>query len=380
MICELILRVGHISHSTFYTSNFYTGVALRPGAEGLWRKEGEAYVQINSAGFRDREHTIEKSVDTLRVAVLGDSYAEAMQVPLENAFWSVLEMELGKCPSFRDRNIEVLNFGVSGYGTAQELMVFRFTASHYSPDIVLLAFGTGNDVRNNLRALEGDPMRPYFVFKDGHLELDASFRDSFGFRVRQLSVTKILYKAIDYSRVLQLLNAGKNKLKEILTQITPNAEASDQKINTELGLDEMVYLKPKDPLWREAWQITDGLILIMRDEVERTGATFLIATLTNGIQVYPDALHRKEYLESLGVPNLFYPDFRVKTLGAQEGIHVLNLVFPFLAYADRHQVFLHGFEKTGMGYGHWNSQGHRLGGTLIAEKICSEFPPTQLLN
>jgi len=43
---------------------------------------------------------------------------------------------------------------VSSYGTAQELLNYRYYGSKYSPDMVMLAFFAGNDVRNNSKALE----------------------------------------------------------------------------------------------------------------------------------------------------------------------------------------------------------------------------------
>jgi len=99
----------------------FTHDALRPRAEGWSQSEGKAYIKINSAGLRDREHTKVKPANTLRVAILGDSYAEAMQLSMKDAFWTVLERELGKCPEVDGRQVEVINFGVAGYGTAQEL-------------------------------------------------------------------------------------------------------------------------------------------------------------------------------------------------------------------------------------------------------------------
>jgi hypothetical protein len=36
-----------------------------------------------------------------------------------------------------------------------------------------------------------------------------------------------------------------------------------------------------------------------------------------------------------------------------------------------HQVFLHGFKNTPMGFGHWNATGHNVAGKLIAAKLCS---------
>ena len=51
----------------------------------------------------------------------GDSFAEALQVPMEDTFWAILEREIKECTAVAGREPEV-NFGVSGYGTAQELI------------------------------------------------------------------------------------------------------------------------------------------------------------------------------------------------------------------------------------------------------------------
>ncbi len=152
-VCEGGLRLAGVSYPAFYREDLYVGGSLRPGVEGWFRGEGGSYVKINRDGMRDRDHTIEKPPGVVRIAVLGDSFAEAMAVPQEQAFWAVMERELG-------HNYEALNFGVSGYGTGQELIVLRRKAWKYRPDIVLLAFFTGNDVRNNSKVLNQDPAVP----------------------------------------------------------------------------------------------------------------------------------------------------------------------------------------------------------------------------
>jgi hypothetical protein len=52
------------------------------------------------------------------------------------------------------------------------------------------------------------------------------------------------------------------------------------------------------------------------------------------------------------------------------GFDVLNVAPAFQEYADRHHVFLHGFSNTQLGAGHWNAEGHRYGGGLIAGRLC----------
>src|SRR5713226_9259940 len=115
-IIEIGLRLAGYSYPEFYAIDGRRGYALRPGMEGWYRKEGEAPVRINSDGLRDREHTKGKPANTVRIAVLGDSYTEALQVPFEESLCPILESKLKECALFPGQNIEVINFGVSGYG------------------------------------------------------------------------------------------------------------------------------------------------------------------------------------------------------------------------------------------------------------------------
>ena len=63
--------------------------------------------------------TVDKPPNTFRIAVIGDSFAEALQVDLDHTFWSVMERKLAEGWRGNGQRVEVLNFGVSGYGTAR---------------------------------------------------------------------------------------------------------------------------------------------------------------------------------------------------------------------------------------------------------------------
>src|ERR1700687_3491778 len=87
---EIAMRLAGISFPDFGLPDQDRGWALRPNAEGWVRAENKAgvYVKINSQGLRDREHSIAKPPGTFRVAVLGNSYTEAFQVPIEQTYWA----------------------------------------------------------------------------------------------------------------------------------------------------------------------------------------------------------------------------------------------------------------------------------------------------
>lgn len=383
LVVEAGLRIIGYSFPIFYTTDQDRGIALSAGVEGWYRREGRNYVRINSEGLRDREHAKSKPPNTLRIAVIGDSYAEAFQVPAEKAFWAVMEQKLQQSGKFPAQQVEVINFGVSGYGTAQELITLRTKAWDYSPDIVLLAVCTGNDITDNSRALKKTDI-PYFVYQDERLSLDNSFRDSRSFRLQNSALNRAGRWLRDRLRFVQAIHEAQLVIKTYIAQrrarnaasvtsATAPAKAAANRSDAaarseELGLDNLIYSEPTDPAWIDAWRVTEGLITLMNDEVKSRGAKFLVVTLSNGIQVHPEAQARLAFMQRVGATNLFYPDERIKALCERNGITVLNLAPALQATASQRKIFLHGFGEN-IGNGHWNPPGHALAGELIAEKI-----------
>lgn len=389
LITEIALRIIGYAYPIFYVVDKDRGYALGPGIEGWYRQETNMYVRINSAGLRDQEHSLAKPANTIRVAIIGDSYAEALQVPLEKTFWSTMQEKLKDCPSFAGKQIEIINFGVSGYGTAQELITLREKAFQYSPDIVLLAFCTANDVSDNVRELKKTDI-PYFVYRGSELVLDNSFQESHAFRVRESALNRLGRWVRDHLRVIQAIHQGQRAIKSYIAsrRVDKIAPTSNQNGNhspaearqnappqdavaeaEELGVDNVIYREPADEVWVRAWRVTEGILSEMRKETEARGTKFLVVTLSNGIQVFPDASVREQFMRRVGATDLFYPDKRVRDYCAREGIEVLTLAPAFQSYADQRKVFLHGFSKQ-LGNGHWNEMGHRLAGELITQKVC----------
>lgn len=104
----------------------------------------------------------------------------------------------------------MVNFGVSGYSTAQEYVMLESTAARYRPDLVLLQFTNANDVKNNSAALEEVKGRPYFTLSaDGSLRADMSFTGSSAFQGRRSLTSELGRHLADYSRVVQLARAVK---------------------------------------------------------------------------------------------------------------------------------------------------------------------------
>jgi hypothetical protein len=141
------------------------------------RMNAEFFQEIttNSHGFRDKERTLTKPPETIRIAFMGDSMIEAFQVPFEKTAGQVLENKLNRILTpENDRNFEVLNFGVGNYGLGQMFLIYKEIASKFQPDYVLVFL---NDYllertiefqrfETSIKNKEFFSNRPVFWFKD----------------------------------------------------------------------------------------------------------------------------------------------------------------------------------------------------------------------
>ena len=107
----------------------------------------------------------------------------------------------------------------------------------------------------------------------------------------------------------------------------------------------------------------------MSDEVRQRGARFVVVSLSNAIQVYPDPVVRQNFMKRIGTSTVFYPNLRLKDFAQRQQIDFLDLAEPMQFLADQNKVFLHGFGKD-TGNGHWNPAGHQLAADLIGQRLC----------
>jgi hypothetical protein len=122
---------------------------LRPNEQFHHRsRDGEWEFRINSVGLRnDREFARPKPTGVFRVLCLGDSHTQGYEVRQEHTYAAVLERFLNA----NGLRAEVINAGVSGFGTAEEVAYLEGEGVKWEPDAVVLGF-FANDYEDNLKA------------------------------------------------------------------------------------------------------------------------------------------------------------------------------------------------------------------------------------
>ncbi len=362
VVGELALRILGVGYPILVEPDAVAGAHLRPFAEGWFTEEGRGYVVANDLGYRDDVHALAKPAGHFRIAVLGDSYTEALQVSLDEAWWRLVGRDLASCDAVDPDVVEVMNFAISGIGTAQQLEIYRQIASQYSPDLVVLAF-VPNDVENNSPAYGGVGVKPFYRFgADGSLVLDDSFRRTADFQRRTSWLARLARSISDRSRVLQL----GLEMRRVLARI----EVRDQQ--AESTPDSSA--EPKTPEWIEAWALTEALISELAHRVAAAGSDFLLVAVSSPHQVHPDPEHRRRRLEEIEKgTDLLYWNKRLGRLAEREGIAYLSLSEPFLLDAQATGRCLHGFENMLPCDGHWNREGHRMAADQITKAICDRI-------
>ncbi|HMY55174.1 MAG TPA: hypothetical protein PK671_19595 [Candidatus Obscuribacter sp.] len=180
---ELLLAVTGLGEEEYVRPDPLFGVAHIEGKDVTFKAEGFSRGKFNSAGLRDREFTLSKPDNTRRIAFLGDSKTEGMQVPMEETFVKLLEKRLnerrdrgGREPQGKTgQNIEVINFATAGNGTLVELLHYLTRVRYYKPDTTVLIYNYGDSGESGSSGAVNNALARPAVF----IEADGSLRLSF---------------------------------------------------------------------------------------------------------------------------------------------------------------------------------------------------------
>jgi hypothetical protein len=367
---EAVVRVAVPVSDFFYEFDPHVGLKGIPNKHGRAVKRGifDTPVAINSHGFRDREHGYDKPTGTRRIVLLGDSFIEALQVPFEQSVTPLLEENLRPATG----PVELINLGLSGFGTGREYLMLREYGLRYHPDLVVLFF-VGNDISDNSRRLQGKPFIPYpLPGPDGGLTRDAAGQpqfSSFADRTSRLGglATALRNHSKGYRAVREAIDTSA-PLHGLLYRagfMSTPPEQVNRPDSSNFGYYE-IYRPTPTPVWAEAWGVTEGMLVATRDLAASHGARFVVILVPAAWEVYPqlweDVRGRVPAMREVAL-DLELPSRRLGAFLSAHDIPYVSLLSEFRARAGtlpplyvRHDA-------------HWTAEGHRLAATLLTGDV-----------
>jgi len=324
--------------------------------------------RTNSWGWNDREWSLRKPPGTVRVAVLGDSYVEALQVERTSNFLTIAENLLNQDGK---RRFELMNFGRSGFTQTEEWLVLKNEIVGFEPDLIALFYYAPNDIADVDPRTTTDRLRPFPVtIGADDVLLDMSFVHQTSFRLKTL-----LSPLKNHSALVSLMAEKVALLQQARPtrgQVTDSQPASRGR-----GIGGYLSLATDTPdaLYRANYAVTKALIAAMiRYSAQRKIALLLVAINT------PDYLPRVE--ERLkGIDSTFrfgFFDEDLAQFAAGSGTQFLGFSTLFRdRYAERGEElhFSRNLPADGgivgnLGHaGHWNHAGHRYVAELLSAKV-----------
>jgi len=300
---------------------------LAPGFTGeLDTPEYETKVLVTAQGLRDDRVYGPKTDRELRILMLGDSFTMGVGVELSDTFVERLEEVLDR--SIVDRDVEIVNAGVAGYSTRQELAFLEHYGKAFEPDAVLLGFFIGNDFTENA----GKPLH----VRDGYLVDDKGHGGMLPYKLRRfVSLNSQLYHFV---WPIQRRLRGYGAVEE---------QATAQDIAAIFTADDAVAAPSFEPT-REA---IDALAAYCK----RENLPLAVVLIPDHTQVIAGAWD--QLVGQTGNPASAYdpeaPNRRLRTALAADGVPVLDLLPAFRAADDPERLYLP-IDK------HWTVAGHEI--------------------
>ncbi len=319
----------------------HVGGTYRPGFQGAVHSEEsgrEVFLRFNREGFRGEDLPYEPAAGARRIAILGDSFIAGLACGEEETLVERLERRLEA--SHPGVAWQVMNFGVEGSSTGQQLALYRHVVARYRPDLVIAAYFVGNDFSDNSTRLSRFP-RIYFELSDAGELVQLPF-------------------SAGRSRLSGWLNRHSRFYvwqKNALRRLRPARQGGNA-----------VYVEHPGPELDEVWDLNARLIAALAGEVEEDGGRFLLAVLPPAAQVYDDVWQARlgDAGDRAAALRRDHPDRRLTAIGREHDVAVLTMAEEFRAAAPRSASAARPDDLLYYrGYGHFTPRGHALAAEVI---------------
>jgi lysophospholipase L1-like esterase len=361
---EIVLRLlwhPEQEHTVIRADPVY-GWSLLPGGRlhSVASDRGLDYqIEVNSRGRRDRERTMAPAPGTRRILFLGDSFVFGAGVEAADRCTDRLERALGP-------GVEVVNAGVSGWGTDQEFLYLCREGFALHPDVVVLGFCMLNDVLNDMlpHELFGSAPKPRFELVEGRLHLLAGAPRPPATQGQHLGALLKHSRLVHFvGRHLRLL-----RLRAPPLVVTPeNAPYYPEDFEADSS-HWSVFKRDYSPRFEAAFRVTEALVVAMDDSCAARGIAFVVAAFPQKVEV--DSLARDRELQHYGYDprqfDLAGPYARLRALVEARGVPLVYPLAEARRAAARAPLF---FARDG----HPDAAGHAVMATALLPVLREEL-------
>jgi hypothetical protein len=303
-------------------------------APALYNRGGWTRRVPNREGFLDVDHERAKPPGVRRIGFFGDSYVEALQVPLEETFVRRLPTEIA------GRRTEALAFGISGWGTLHSLVTYRVMGPRYGLDDVVYLF------------VKNDPGDHHQKIKPSVLSAVLT-ADGTDFVIRKRApqpdtpdqrITRWLYRELEVARVVR--GAWRRALAKVAASVpTSRATASARVPDSNDPPSEW-----PSPLLEETQRLTRHILRGFDEKVRRDGRRFWVLYVPRG---------HEELDGRLTPENSWFP--WLSQTCAELGIRLLD---------PRELLRAHRAAGATIDDDHWTPVGHALIASFVATELA----------
>lgn len=297
-LSELFIRVSKIANPS--PNEFYNdiGRGRRKDLSYLFFNEGFGIGRFNKYRYIGESCSPNKETNTIRVALLGDSYIEAFQV-FERDYFGVIAKKLleSKYPSTK---FEFLNFGRSGFDIADMYAYNELFVKNFNPDFII--FFVSNE---DLEPKEVDPLLPKVIAEGDSLLISLDFNQQSidfyrktNFLTQRFCISQMTINGIKKAQEGSIWAVFFDKFYHWLKPNLTDTSSSSRSISSE-------YLV--HPLTQKIIeQLEANKTIIVNRDSRDLPAAFVKLCLVRGLQYYP--LNKKlDSLKRLGIdPNYWH--------------------------------------------------------------------------
>ena len=297
------------------------------------------------------------------------------------AFLDSLPARLERLTNRAERQVEVINLGVGGYGTLQEYLVFDAIGRAYRPDVVVLAMFLRNDLQDNsltlaslFRSCLRVTARP---FLDPQVTIESDEKP--GWRVTQVDFEDARRRYEERRRrqakplmlqdlaLLQLAQRAFVRLRQSVDDSGPQKSGSLEKRKTKYLREFGGYYCDCPPEYVEFWNVTRRILARLNREVRAMNARLLVMSVPAIEEVDEDVMMRVE--RKAPEPDRLCLEQAPANQRLGELLAELDVAYLDLLPAFRAASRPTGVELFRRSDDHWNPQGHALAARELAAAL-----------